>query len=65
MNFFNTSYIASQQAHKPRVASASTHLYCPNVGVLGDVLVLVQGVLGELALLLFDGLLDEQDHNRL
>jgi hypothetical protein len=42
-----------------------TCLDCANVCVLADVLVLVQGILGQLSLLLFDGLLHEQNHNRL
>ena len=36
-----------------------------DVGVLGDVLVLVEGVLGKLALLLLDGELDEEEHHGL
>lgn len=42
-----------------------THLNSRNVGVLGKVLVLVQGVLGQLSLLLLDGELNQQEHNRL
>lgn len=49
----------------PDATSTSTYLYCPNIGILGDILVLVKGVFGELPLLLFNGLLNEQDHNRL
>ena len=40
-------------------------LDCADVGVLGDILVLVEGVLGQLSLLLFYGLLDQEEHNRL
>jgi hypothetical protein len=67
MNFLSTSCISCQQQHRPIHVPppASTNLYCPDIGVLGDVLVLVEGVLGEFPLLLLDGQLDEQDHNRL
>ena len=43
----------------------STYLDSRDVGVLADVLVLVQGILGELSLLLLDGQLDQEEHDRL
>ena len=42
-----------------------TNLYGRHIGVLRDVLVLVERILGELSLLLLDGELDQQDHHRL
>lgn len=42
-----------------------TYLNGRNVGVLGQVLVLIQGILGQLSLLLLDGELNQQEHNRL
>ena len=44
---------------------SSPYLNSRNVGVLGDVLVLVKSILGELSLLLLDGLLNQKEHNRL
>lgn len=50
----------------PRVDNiASTYLDRPNVGVLADVLVLIQGILRKLALLLLDGEFDQEEHNGL
>lgn len=41
------------------------YLDSPDVGVLGDILVLVQGILGQLALLLLHRELDQKEHHRL
>lgn len=41
------------------------YLNSRNVGVLRDVLVLVKCILGELSLLLLNGLLNQEEHNRL
>lgn len=43
----------------------TTHLDGRNVGVLRDVLVLVQSILCKLALLLLDGKFDEEEHHGL
>jgi hypothetical protein len=43
----------------------STYLDGADIGVLCDVLVLIKSILGELSLLLFDGQLDQENHNRL
>lgn len=42
-----------------------TNLDSANVGVLGDVLVLVEAILGGLALAKVDGQFNEQEHHRL
>lgn len=42
-----------------------TNLDSANVGVLGDVLVLVETILGGLALAKVDGQFNEQEHHRL
>lgn len=42
-----------------------TDLDSSNVGVLRDVLVLVESILGQFALLLLDGKLDQKEHHRL
>lgn len=42
-----------------------TYLDSSDVGVLADVLVLIQGILGELSLLLLDRQLDQKEHDGL
>lgn len=43
----------------------ATNLNSTNIGVLRNILILVKGVLGQFALLLFDGQLHQQEHHRL
>ena len=43
----------------------SAHLDGPNVGILSDVLVLIQSIFGRFAFLQIDRELDEKEHNRL
>lgn len=42
-----------------------THLNGSDVGVLGNILVLVQSILGQLSLLLLNRKLNQEEHNRL
>jgi hypothetical protein len=67
MNFFRTTYEKTSISiidHCIYGAMLPTYLDGSNVGVLGDVLVLVQAILGSLAFAEFDGELDKQKHNR-
>ena len=47
------------------LAIINTNLDSADIGVLGDVLVLVKTILGGLALAKVDGQLNEQEHHRL
>lgn len=69
MNFFRTSceavsYLCLHPFSRSNVLPI-THLDGRDIGVLGQILVLVQGVLGQLSLLLLDGQLNKQEHDRL
>lgn len=40
------------------------HLDCPNIGILSNVLILIQAIFGGLAFPQVDAQLDEQEHDR-
>lgn len=67
MNFFRTSctrkLVFSLEGEK--YASGTTNLDGSNVGILGNILILVEGVLGQLSLLLLDGKFDQKEHDGL
>jgi hypothetical protein len=67
MNFFRTSCGYAYQHHlkMTKIVSLIAYLDCADVGVLADILVLVQGILGQFALLLYDRLFNQQEHHRL
>ena len=66
MNFLKTScrYV-SRVAHDPSSFILRAYLNRANIGVLRRVLVLVEAILGELALSEVDAQFDEEEHHRL
>jgi hypothetical protein len=66
MKRLRTSYIHKLDRYPQKATPrCGTHLNSLNIGVLGDVLVLVQSILGGLSLSQAHTKLDEKDHNRL
>ena len=67
MNFFRTScarkLVFSLVGEK--YTSGTTNLDGSNVGILGNILILIEGVLGQLSLLLLDGKFDQKEHDGL